>query len=133
MLGAARIVAFVATADAARCRAFYEGILGLKFVHEDEVAIVYDAHGVELRLQKVRALQAHQHTQLGWSVSAIATVVKGLGEKGVVFETYAFLNQDPNCIWTAPSGARIAWFKDPDGNLLSLTESPEITMEPSVR
>ena len=132
MLGAARIVAFAATADAAKSRAFYEGVLGLKFVHEDEFAIVYDAQ-VELRLQKVRAFQAHRHTQLGWSVSSIDALVKRLREKGVVFETYAFLNQDRNCIWTAPSGARVAWFKDPDGNLLSLTEPPKGPLEPSVR
>ena len=132
MLGAARIVAFAATADAAKSRAFYEGVLGLKFVHEDECAIVYDAE-VELRFQKVRAFQAHPHTQLGWSVSSIETLVKGLREKGVVFETFSFLNQDQNCIWTAPSGARIAWFKDPDGNLLSLTESPKVPLEPNVR
>ena len=132
MLGAARIVAFAATADAVKSRAFYEGVLGLKFVHEDEFAIVYDAQ-VELRLQKVPAFQAHRHTQLGWSVSAIDTLVKVLREKGVVFEIYAFLNQDQNCIWTAPSGARIAWFKDPDGNLLSLTESPKVPLEPNVR
>jgi hypothetical protein len=59
--------------------------------------------------------------------------VKGLREKGVVFETYAFLNQDRNCIWTAPSGAGIAWFKDPDGDRMSLTEAAKITLEPSVR
>jgi catechol 2,3-dioxygenase-like lactoylglutathione lyase family enzyme len=132
MLGAAQIVAFAATADAAKSRAFYEGVLGLKFVHEDEFAIVYDAQ-VELRLQKVSAFQAHRHTQLGWAVSSIDTLAKVLREKGVVFETYASLNQDQNCIWTAPSGARIAWFKDPDGNLLSLTESPKVPLEPSVR
>ena len=132
MLSQSSLIAFLATTDSARTRVFYEGVLGLKFVYEDEFAIVYDAQ-VELRLQKVRAFQAHRHTQLGWSVSSIDPLVKKLREKGVVFETYAFLNQDQNCIWTAPSGARVAWFKDPDGNLLSLTEPPKGPLEPSVR
>lgn len=123
MLGAAKIMAFAATANAAKARAFYEGVLGLDFIHEDEFAIVYDVQGVELRVQKVRAFPAHRHTQLGWSVSSIDAAVKELRGKGVVFEAYAHLNQDQNCVWTAPSGARIAWFKDPDGNLLSLTEA----------
>jgi len=123
MLRAAKIMAFSATANAATSRAFYEGVLGLKFIHEDEFVIAYDVQGVELRVQKVRAFPAHRHTQLGWSVSSIDAAVNGLREKGVVFETYAHLSQDRNCIWTAPSGARIAWFKDPDGNLLSLTEA----------
>jgi catechol 2,3-dioxygenase-like lactoylglutathione lyase family enzyme len=124
MLNTARIIAFAATASATKSRAFYEGVLGLTCIQEDEFAIVYDAEGVELRIQKVRPFIAHLHTQLGWSVASIDTVVKRLSEKGVVFEKYAALDQDRNCIWTAPSGARIAWFKDPDGNLLSLTESP---------
>jgi catechol 2,3-dioxygenase-like lactoylglutathione lyase family enzyme len=125
MLDAAKIMVFAATANAAKSRAFYEGVLGLSFIHEDEFAIAYDVQGIELRVQKVRAFPAHRHTQLGWSVSSIDAAVKELGEKSVVFEAYAHLNQDQNCIGTAPSGARIAWFQGPDGILLSLTESPK--------
>jgi catechol 2,3-dioxygenase-like lactoylglutathione lyase family enzyme len=103
---------------------FYERVLGLEFVSDDEFAIVLDAHGTELRIQEVRSLAPQPHTLLGWSVSSISEVVTALRSRGVEFEKYAFLEQDVIGVWTAPSGAKIAWFKDPDGNLLSLTESP---------
>ena len=122
MLGTSKIVTFAATVDAAKARAFYDGVLGLEFVSEDEFALVFDARGVELRIQKVTTLTLQPHTQLGWSVSSVDQVVKALGAKGVTFEQYPFLQQDKNRIWTAPSGAKIAWFKDPDGNLISLSE-----------
>ena len=122
MLGASKIVAFAAAADSARARTFYEGVLGLRFISEDEFAVVYNVQGVELRIQKVRAFTPQPHTQLGWSVSSIDEVVQSLEERGVVFERYSFLEQDSRGIWTAPSGARIAWLKDPDGNVLSVTE-----------
>ena len=117
MLGGSKIIAFAATADSASARAFYEGMLGLRFVSEDLFAIVYDAGGVELRIQKVPALTPQPHTQLGWSVPSIEKVVEELGRRGAVFEKYS-----SHGIWTAPSGAKVAWLKDPDGNLLSLTE-----------
>lgn len=123
MLGGSKLVAFAATVDSAKSRAFYEGVLGLTIVHEDEYASVYDAHGVELRIQKVRTLTPQQHTQLGWSVSSIDQVLQALRDRGVIFEKYPFLEQDPNGVWTSPSGGKIAWFKDPDGNLLSVTQA----------
>jgi catechol 2,3-dioxygenase-like lactoylglutathione lyase family enzyme len=122
VLGNSKIIAFAATADSARARAFYEGVLGLQFVSEDAFAIVYDADGVQLRIQKVQALTPQPYTQLGWSVPSIAETVKALASRGAVFERYANLGQDALGIWTAPSGAKIAWLRDPDGNLLSLTE-----------
>ena len=122
MLGGSRLVAFAATVDGVKSRTFYEGVLGLTLAHEDEYASVYNARGVELRIQKVRALTPQPHTQLGWSVSSIDQVLQALRDRGVAFEKYSFLEQDPNGVWTAPSGAKIAWFKDPDGNLLSVTQ-----------
>jgi len=122
MLGTAKIVAFGATADSARSRAFYEGILGLTFIREDAFACTFDAGGVELRIQKVGSLTPQAHTMLGWSVASIDAAVTTLAGKGVTMERYGFLEQDKHGIWTSPSGAKIAWMKDPDGNLLSLTE-----------
>jgi len=122
MLGTARIVAFGATRDSARSRAFYEGVLGLTFIEEDSYACVFDAGGVQLRIQKVQSLVPQPHTMLGWSVASIDDVVATLADKGVTMERYGFLEQDENGVWTSPSGAKIAWMKDPDGNLLSLTE-----------
>ena len=115
-------MAFLATTDAARARAFYEGVLGLKFISEDDFAVVYDIKGIELRLQKVRELTPQPHTALGWSVAGIDRVVRDVAARGGQFQRFPPLEQDAAGIWKSPSGARIAWLRDPDGNLLSLTE-----------
>jgi catechol 2,3-dioxygenase-like lactoylglutathione lyase family enzyme len=122
MLNDAKIIAFVATTDPTKSRAFYEGVLGLAPTLDDEFAIVLDANDMELRIQKVQTLTPQPHTQLGWSVISLEEVVRVLHAKGVVFESYPFMQQNALGIWTAPSGAKVAWFKDPDGNLLSLTQ-----------
>jgi hypothetical protein len=83
----AKIIAFVATTDAAKSRAFYEGVLGLVPILEDEFAIVLDANGVELRIQKVQTLTPQPQTQLGWSVISLEEVVRALRAKGVVLES----------------------------------------------
>jgi predicted enzyme related to lactoylglutathione lyase len=116
MLTGFNIVAFVATTNGAKARLFYQEVLGLDFISDDEFATVLSANGVELRIQKVQSLTPHQHTQLGWSVTSIDGVVRALRAKGV--------DQDELGIWTTPSGAKVAWFRDPGGNLLSLTEPP---------
>ena len=122
MLGNAKVIAFAATADSARARAFYHALLGLDVLRKDDFALVLDAGGTELRIQKVAAFAPLPHTLLGWSVASIDHVLAALGEKGVAVERYPFLEQDGRGVWTSPSGARVAWLKDPDGNLLSLTE-----------
>ena len=122
MLADFKLMGFLATTDAARARAFYEGVLGLSFVSEDDFAVVYDAQGIELRLQKVRELTPQPHTALGWSVDGIDQVVRDIVARGGRFERFPPLEQDADSIWKSPSGARIAWFRDPDGNLLSLSE-----------
>jgi catechol 2,3-dioxygenase-like lactoylglutathione lyase family enzyme len=124
MLHAANIVAFVATVDSARSRAFYEGVLGLRVISDDPFSTVYDANGVELRLQKVSAFTPQPHTSLGWSVSSIHDSVRAVASRGAVFEKYPHMKQDTDGVWDSPSGAKVAWFKDPDGNLLSLTQPP---------
>ena len=122
MLADARIVAFVATTDSDRARAFYGGTLGLRLVSEDPFALVFDANGVELRVAKVPSLVPAPFTVLGWTVRDVRAVVAELARKGVIFERFGGMPQDELGIWTSPSGARIAWFKDSDGNLLSVTE-----------
>jgi catechol 2,3-dioxygenase-like lactoylglutathione lyase family enzyme len=122
MLGDSALVAFLATTDATRARAFYEGVLGLRFVSDDPFAVVYRVQGVELRLQKVSQLNPQQHTALGWSVTGIDKMVADIAARGGKFERFPPMQQDAAGIWQSPSGARIAWLKDPDGNLLSLTE-----------
>ena len=122
MLTNSSLIAFGATTDGQKARAFYEGMLELRFMSEDEFAIVYDANGISLRIQKVGQFRPQPFTVLGWSVSSIHKSVGQLAAKGVVFERYTFLEQDSRGIWRSPSGAKVAWLKDPDGNVISLTE-----------
>ncbi|AUC98056.1 glyoxalase [Bradyrhizobium sp. SK17] len=124
MLGDCSLIALLATTDGARTRAFYENVLGLRFVSEDDFAIVYDVQRTELRVQKVHELTPQPHTALGWSVPDIEAAVRGITNRGGTFERYPQLAQDSDGIWQSPSGARIAWLRDPDGNVLSLTERP---------
>lgn len=125
MLGTKDIVAFIPTRDNAKARAFYEGVLGLRFVSEDPFALVLDANGVMIRVANVSSVEGFKpasFTIIGWLVDDITAAVKGLNKKGVKFETFPGMKQDKLGVWSSPSGARIAWFKDPEGNVLSLTE-----------
>ncbi len=123
LLGSQKLMAFAATRDPKRAKAFYGGKLGLKFLYEDGFAVVFDAHGVTLRIQQVKEVAGAQYTVLGWEVSDIVAKVKELSAAGVKFERYGLPDQDEMGIWTAPGGAaRVAWFKDPDGNTLSLSQ-----------
>jgi catechol 2,3-dioxygenase-like lactoylglutathione lyase family enzyme len=122
MLTSRPIVAFVATTDPAGAKRFYANTLGLRLVAEDGFALVFDAGGTMLRIATVPALQPAGYTVLGWLVPDIERAVRDLQNKQVAFNRYDGMGQDELGIWTAPSGARIAWFADPDGNTLSLTE-----------
>jgi catechol 2,3-dioxygenase-like lactoylglutathione lyase family enzyme len=122
MLGAINIVAFVPTRDSGKARAFYEGVLGLRFIKDDGFALVLDANGIMVRVAKAPEFKPAPFTILGWQVTDIEKVVSALQEKGVHFEIFGFLEQDELGIWTAPSGDKVAWFKDPDGNILSVSE-----------
>jgi len=121
MLGSRNIVAFVPIKDSEKARAFYEGVLGLRFVKDDGFALVFDANGTMVRAAKMKEFTPAQVTVLGWEVSGIEDVVRALGKRGVKFETFGFFKQDELGIWTAPTGDKVAWFKDPDGNTLSLS------------
>lgn len=123
MLGAETLMAFLATTNGPRARQFYEQILGLRLKTDDEFALAFDAGGIELRIQKVKAFAPQPFTALGWQVGSIRQSMSALARQGVTFERYAFLPQDDQGVWQAPSGAQVAWFKDPDGNLLSLTQT----------
>lgn len=124
MLGGETLMAFIATADPTRAKHFYADLLGLTLIADEQYALVFDAHGTMLRIQKVPKVTPAQHTALGWHVNDIARSVAALREKGVTLTRYPFLEQDETGVWTAPDGAKVAWFKDPDGNVLSLAEVP---------
>ena len=115
-------VLFLATADPKRSRAFFEGVLGLTFVADEPPALVFQVGGSMLRIQKVDHVQPASYTSLGWDVADIRETVRRLRAAGVVFQRYDGMNQDADSIWHAPSGALVAWFKDPDGHVLSLTQ-----------
>ena len=115
-------ILFLATANHAESKKFYESKLGLTFVSEDYFAIVFDISGMELKIQKVESLTNAEYTMLGWSVDNIENTVKKLRTRGVEIEAYDQIEQDELGIWESPNGAKIAWFKDPDGNCLSITE-----------
>src|SRR5262245_61559643 len=115
-------ILFLATANAKKSRAFYERLPGLKFVADEPPALVLRVGDLMLRIQKVDRVSAAPYTALGWTVPDIRVAVKNLRDAGVEFERYEGMDQDDDGIWHAPSGAFVAWFRDPDGNVLSLTQ-----------
>ena len=119
-----KMMGFVPTFDLKKARSFYEGLLGLLCVTEDEFALVLDANGSMLRVTKVTDFKPQPFTILGWQVPDIRQTVSELGDRGIRFERYGMQEQNEQGIWTAPGGARVAWFKDPDGNVLSITQFP---------
>lgn len=124
ILGGSDVIAFAPTTNPAKARAFYEGVLGLRLVADQKpFALEFDVHGVMLRVTTVQELKPQPFTILGWRVPDIEATIDRLVAAGVAFERYPGVNDsEPRGIWDAPSGARIAWFKDPDGNVLSVTE-----------
>jgi catechol 2,3-dioxygenase-like lactoylglutathione lyase family enzyme len=123
MLRTATLTAFVATTNPPRSKVFYQDVLGLPLLSEDRFALLFEANGIQLRIQKLEKLVPQTFTVLGWQVPDVRTTVSELSRRGVSFERYASMQQDDLGIWQAPSGAMVAWFKDPDGNLLSVTQS----------
>lgn len=115
-------ILFAATADAVASRQFYESILGFACEEDTPFALVFDVNGTQLRVQKVAAVVNVPYTTLGFAVPDIAKTITELGDKGVEFVRYEFMEQDQAGIWTAPDGSAIAWCRDPDGNLVSLTQ-----------
>ncbi len=122
MLSKSDVMAFIATRDSERSCAFYRDVLGLRFVADEPYALVFDASGTMLRVQKVQELVPATHTALGFRVADVRAVIRNLKSRGVSMERFGFMDQDDFGVWTAAGGAQIAWFKDPDGNLLSLTQ-----------
>ncbi len=122
MLSDKKLKAFVPTIKPERAKIFYKDILGLKLLSEDNYALEFDANGTLLRVTIVQDFKPHPFTILGWNIDNIVSMIKQLNEKNIFCERYEFLEQDDLGIWTSPNGSKVAWFKDPDGNVLSLTE-----------
>jgi catechol 2,3-dioxygenase-like lactoylglutathione lyase family enzyme len=122
MLHSSDVVAFVSATDLDRGRDFYERTLGLSVLEQNPYACVLDAHGTMLRLTAVGKVAAPGYTVLGWRVADIGATVRALCARGVMFSRYDGMDQDEDGIWTTPGGDKVAWFTDPDGNVLSLTQ-----------
>jgi catechol 2,3-dioxygenase-like lactoylglutathione lyase family enzyme len=124
ILDSAKPVAIICTRDRARAAIFYRDTLGLRMKLEDDYAVVFDAGGIDLRVSTVPDFTPHEHTVLGFSIPDVATAVRALREKGVACNIYKDFNQDELGIFSLPGSAlRVAWFNDPDGNVLSVTNA----------
>jgi catechol 2,3-dioxygenase-like lactoylglutathione lyase family enzyme len=122
MFSVKELKAFIPTVKPDKAKSFYKNILGLKLISEDKFAMEFDANGTILRVNTVQKFKPHPFTVLGWDVDNIVSTIKSLNKKKIFCEKYDFLEQDELGIWTAPGGTKVAWFKDPDGNILSLSE-----------
>lgn len=123
MLSDQKLKAFIPTVDPDKSKAFYMNVLGLSLLSEDYYGMDFEANGTLLRISTVEQLKPQPFTVLGWEVDDLASLIHALVRRGIKFERYNLIEQDKNGIWIAPGGVKVAWFKDPDGNLLSLTES----------
>lgn len=126
MLAGADLVAFVPCRDLEVSSQFYGEVLGLRLFETSEFANAYDVNGTQLRVTLVDRLARAPYTVLGWRVRDIAVAIRALRAAGVEFKRYEALTQDEYDIWIAPGGSRIAWFADPEGNILSLQQPPAI-------
>jgi catechol 2,3-dioxygenase-like lactoylglutathione lyase family enzyme len=122
MLEIGDVIAFTGSTDLNQARVFYEQTLGLRMIEQNDFACVFDANGTMLRVTAVAEVARAGYTVLGWRVSDIAAMVRRLAAQGVVFLRYDGMDQDESGVWTTPGGDKVAWFTDPDGNVLSLTQ-----------
>jgi predicted enzyme related to lactoylglutathione lyase len=120
VLSGSKQVGFVGVSDLDAAQEFYGDVLGLALEDARPFALVADAGGTQLRITLVEEVRAAPYTVLGWAVTDLDAEVDRLVAAGVTFNRYDGMDQDDRGIWTSPSGARIAWFLDPDGNNLSL-------------
>lgn len=119
----ARVIAFLASTDPDAAVGFYRDALGLTLVEDSPFALVFESGGTTLRIQKVGEFSPQPFTALGWAVDDIVAAVRELGARGIAMDRFPGVPQDDDAIWTTPDGARVAWFHDPDGNVLSLTQA----------
>ena len=122
MLSDKKLKAFIPTINPGKSKEFYQNVMGLTLLSEDGHGLEFDSNGTVLRITVVESFTPHPFTVLGWDVDNLKSSITELTDKGVLFEKYDFFIQDALGIWTSPGGTKVAWFKDPDGNLLSLTQ-----------
>lgn len=120
MLGDRSLMAFIPVSDLGAAQSFYGDILGLRVTEENPYAVVLDAGGTMLRLTQVEGLRPQPFTIAGWRVPEMGETIETLANRGITFIRYEGMDQDSKGIWSTPGGDQVAWFKDPDGNTLSL-------------
>ncbi|MBV8898447.1 MAG: VOC family protein [Acidobacteriaceae bacterium] len=118
----ARLVAFIVISNAERAQAFYSGVLGLKFLKNDGFALVFEFNGTMLRAGIAQSVAPTHNTVLGWEVPDISVAATKLTQSGIELKRMPGMKQDDLGIWTAPDGSKVAWFQDPDGNWLSISQ-----------
>ena len=126
LASSSKVVTFVPTKNAEQARLFYEDTLGLTFQSDDAFALVFEQNGTMLRVVRVGNFTPAPFTVLGWDVENIVAAAADLRDRGVAFQKFPGLDQDEAGIWTAPNAARVAWFLDPDGNVLSISQGPSL-------
>lgn len=121
-----KMIGFVVSTNFEKAKQFYGSKLGFRLIHEDEHGMMFDANGSRLRIDRAETFSPAAGTVLGWNVADVRETIRELSAHGVVFEQFGlpFMEQDALGVWTAPTGDEVAWFKDPDGNLLSLSKHP---------
>lgn len=124
MMQGNQLMAFVPVSNADKARNFYRDTLGLTLIEEDRFALVFDIEGIMLRATLVSEFKPQPFTVLGWQVSDAQTTARKLAEGGTALLQFPGMSQDEDGLWRAPGGAVIGWFKDPDGNILSITQLP---------
>ena len=129
MLGDKKLKAFIPTVEPEKAKEFYMKVLGLTLLSEDHYGMEFYSNGTLLRINTVNKLSPQPFTILGWDVDNLLSTMGTLSRAGVIFERYNYIEQDNFGIWTAPGGIKVAWFKDPDGNILSLTENSQTSID----
>jgi len=123
-LGVHDLITFSQTAHPEKAKVFYGDVLGLTLVEDSPFAIAFRSGRTSVRIQKLQSFSPSPFTSLGWQVPDIRAAAQQLVAKGVLFQRYEGMKQDDLGIWLSPGGSQICWFKDPDGNTLSLTQLP---------
>ena len=123
-----KMIGFVMTSQPEKAKAFYGDVLGFRLMSDDNFALVFDANGTMIRVGKGQPFTPAQNTVLGWEVDDIRAAIGELAPRGVHFEQFnlPFIKQDELGVWTPPNGDQVAWFKDPDGNVLSISQHQRV-------
>ncbi|NKC01482.1 MAG: VOC family protein [Pseudomonadales bacterium] len=124
MLANAELQTLALTADIPTAITFYEEVLGLSLKANSDGAAVFDVGGRDLRVSPVAETSPTEHTVFGFAVADVQGVAEELSSKGVPLVEFQGFPHDQNGLVATPDGSRVCWFRDPDGNLISVVQYP---------